>query len=198
MRTGYYVLNNMTLVGTQQDIDAAIPGKAPGKNGKAYAQAEKDGYLDKNGEPVITAKQALSDCNSVESECKIVGWMLDGFPIYTPCAKLRSCYTKVAKPQSADSTVSSDDDAEGLVDDDDTLLTATAASNMLEYSWEHTLSIAKGECDLDWSNGYEFSGLGIKDNEGKVISGYGYVVSEGFFSGIVQWYRGLRIDTNVV
>jgi len=116
----------------------------------------------------ISRKHACSP-KCVFEECAIIGWMVDGFPMYSQCAGLRSCYHM---RNSSDDGVIGDDSAD----------------------WFFRNSFADA-CELDEANGYDFTGSGIKDNNGNEIVGYAYVASDVMFgtppklAGAVQPFR---------
>jgi hypothetical protein len=108
--------------------------------------------------------------------CELIGYMLDGFPVYSHCfsaianRNLTSCYT-----------MTSDTDGENGDDTSD---------------WTHIESAA---CDLDQANGFDFTGMNIKDSTGSNISGYAYVATHDypyvmpFYAGST-WNRVVSVD----
>jgi hypothetical protein len=98
--------------------------------------------------------------------CELIGYVLDGFPIYSHCFSdekdryLTSCYAIT-------------DDADGDVGAD-TSDYAHAATN---------------DCDLDKANGYDFTGMGIADSDGNEITGYAYVATDSY-PYVMPFYAG--------
>lgn len=87
-------------------------------------------------------------------ECEHIGYMRDGFKIYSHCRKtkvssfLKSCYTKTT----------------GMDGTEDT-----------HYVYE-----ASDECDLDEANAYDFTGKGFVDSNDEPITGWAYIASESY------------------
>ena len=89
------------------------------------------------------------------NQCEWIGTMLDGFKLYSHCKKSgSSSYLKSCYKLK---TSSSDEGS--------------------TKNWQH---VSGTDCDLDIANGYDFTGKGIKDPDGKEITGYGYVASEDY------------------
>ena len=100
-------------------------------------------------------KNCIHDC--VFEACKLIGWMVDGFPLYSACGELKSCYH--FKPVQSDSAMG--DDSHDYVFD--------------PVGERHGVS-----CDLDDANGVDFTNLELLDNFGVEITGYGYVATEEY------------------
>ena len=90
------------------------------------------------------------DC--VWDECEHIGYMRDGFKIYSHCRKgtsfLKSCYVKVEGESGSHST---------------------------HYEYQPSVN-----CDLDEANGYDFTNRGFTDHLDNPIEGYAYVASESY------------------
>jgi len=90
------------------------------------------------------------DC--VWDECEHIGYMRDGFKIYSHCRKgsgfLKSCYT---------------------------LRDGATGTNAADYYYRSNV-----DCDLDEANGFDFTNRGYTDHLNNVITGYAYVVSDTF------------------
>jgi YHYH protein len=90
------------------------------------------------------------------SACELIGYLMDGFPIYSHCYNpaigryLTSCYSL----------------ANDI--DNDQKDTSDYTHNMTE------------SCDMDKANGYDFTGKNITDSNGQVISGYAYVATDTY------------------
>jgi arylsulfatase A-like enzyme len=108
--------------------------------------------------------------------CELIGYMLDGFPVYSHCFSaianrdLTSCYTMTSDTDGGNGDDTSD--------------------------WTHIESTA---CDLDQANGFDFTGMNIQDNTGSNISGYAYVATHEypyvmpFYAGST-WNRVVSVD----
>lgn len=87
-------------------------------------------------------------------DCEHIGYMLDGFKIYSHCRKdtkshfLKSCYT-LQEDQKGDLPG--------------------------HYDFK-----SDSNCDLNEANGYNFTGKGIVDSNNETIEGWAYVASESF------------------
>ena len=90
-------------------------------------------------------------------ECEHIGYLLDGFKVYSHCYH-------AAKARYLSSCYFMDSDADGGGGDD---------------SSDYT-HIASDDCDLDEANGFDFTGMDIRDNFGNVITGYAYVASDSY------------------
>ena len=106
-------------------------------------------------------------------ECELLGWLLDGFPIYSHCGGLRSCYflKKIGASGSAGSHLPDGNRAASNLPGQDTT----------DYQYVLAGTPGGAHCDLDAANGYNFTGKGLLDGaSGRPISGYGYVASEDY------------------
>ncbi|CAD7954312.1 unnamed protein product, partial [Amoebophrya sp. A25] len=90
-------------------------------------------------------------------ECKHIGYLMDGFPLYTSCANLRSCYE--LKPESIRLAASNSSTIPGLGQD------RIAGDDSNDYYFDQARHDAK-DCDLDEANGYDFTGSQLTDSEG--------------------------------
>lgn len=112
----------------------------------------------------------LSECTHDNDwqKCELIGWLRDGFPIYSHCwhpteeRYLKSCFH-----------LRNDVDGGGGDDTSD-------------YEFDET-----GDCDLDLANGFDFTGAGIADSDGNLITGYAYIASESY-PYVMTAYRGMR------
>ena len=90
------------------------------------------------------------DC--VWDECEHIGYMRDGFKIYSHCRKgagfLKSCYR---------------------------LIDGEKGTDMAHYEYRPNV-----DCDLDEANGFDFTNRGYTDHLNNVITGYAYIASETF------------------
>ena len=92
--------------------------------------------------------------DSTWDECEHIGYMRDGFKIYSHCRKdsasafLKSCYVKI---QDSNGSLTS------------------------HYEYDPTSG-----CDLDSANAYDFTGKGFVDAENNPITGWAYVASESY------------------
>jgi len=93
-------------------------------------------------------------------ECMHIGYMNDGFPIYSQCRGLKSCYVSAVGHGTR------------------RRLPHITTWEGLAYQADYQL---KSHCDdLDEANGFDFTDSGIQDNNGNFITGYAYVASQGY------------------
>ena len=107
----------------------------------------------------------LDSTNQQWKDCEHIGYMRDGFPIYSQCRKrqiygstslMRSCYKMEPGRTGSD---------------------------------ESHYRFRPNDCELDQYNGYDFSGQGFLDSNNNPIEGWAYVATESF-PFITSAYKG--------
>lgn len=142
--TGGFLYNHLDGP-TSSDNDLALPNRAISMDMcNGHPDQDCRYHYHKNPEGCIAGYE----------NCIHVGYLADGFPVYSYCnvsgSRLRSCYSQIA---------------------------GTAGSDTSHFSFNSSKKAA-GECQLDEANGYCFT-----DRERGILSGscrYGYVLTEDY------------------
>jgi YHYH protein len=149
LKTGAFVYNHLSNMLGVDDIAKANEGVSLDQCYGHHDQSCTYHYHE-------ISKLAACTHDGVWSACELIGYLMDGFPIYSHCYNpaigryLTSCYS-----------ITND------IDNDQ--------KDTSDYTHNMT-----GRCDLDKANGYDFTGKNITDSNGQVISGYAYVATDTY------------------
>jgi len=175
LRSGAYLFNQLSNRKGEDDVAMFGGGVDNAETNKQRSEYESmdtcHGHADSScryhHHALAKTHACTHDC--IWNACTLIGWMLDGYPLYSHCAGLTSCYKLKASNEFRD-RLENIQKNKGQGDD----------SSDYEFD-QKSFEAVDGGCNLDEANGFWFNATqGIEDADGNLITGYAYVATDNY------------------